>query len=379
MANTIQIKRSATTATPPSLAVGEVAYSSNSGNLFIGEAGSVVTKIGGNTDVLKLAGIEAGAQVNTVTSVAGKTGVVTLVQGDIASLTSDLALKAPLASPTFTGTVVLPSGTSIGNVDSTELGYLDGVTSAIQTQLNGKSSTSHDHSGVYLPMGGGTLTGSLTLNADPSSALHAATKQYVDNIATGLDVKNSVRAASSADVTISAPGATIGGVTMATGNRVLLKDQGTGSQNGIYVFDTDSTPMTRAADADTSAEVTSGMYCFVEEGTHAGKGFLLTTANPITLGTTALTFAQFNGGQVYTAGTGIDISGGVVSIANHAASYVTSGTMDAARISGGTAGAFNGSAITDINGSNIGSGTVADARLSANVLLNTTTIDGGTF
>lgn len=368
MAQIIKIKRSAATDTPVSLAEGELAYSekSTSKQLFIGtNAGANIEVIGGKKFV---------DRVNLVTDAE-----MGYLSGVTSAIQTQLGNKAPSASPTFTGTVVLPSTTSIGDVSSTEIGYLDGVTSGIQDQLNGKAASGHNHDSAYLALSGGTLTNFLTLHADPSSALHAATKQYVDNVATGLDVKNSVRAASAADVTIASPGAAIGGVTLATGDRVLLKDQGTASQNGIYVFDTDSTPMTRASDADTSAEVTSGMYCFVEEGTHAGKGFILSTANPITLGTTSLTFTQFNGGSAYTAGTGIDITSGTISIANHSAAYVTSGTMDAARISGGTAGAFNGSAITDINGSNIGSGTVADARLSANVLLNTTTIDGGTF
>lgn len=84
MANTIKIKRSQVTATPPSLSEGELAYSYNSNTLFIGDVGGAgVTAIGGSADHLKLAGIESGAQVNTVDSVAGKTGVVTLVKADI--------------------------------------------------------------------------------------------------------------------------------------------------------------------------------------------------------------------------------------------------------------------------------------------------------
>lgn len=84
MANTIKIKRSQVTATPPSLSEGELAYSYNSNTLFIGDVGGAgVTAIGGSADHLKLAGIESGAQVNAVTSVAGKTGVVTLQKANI--------------------------------------------------------------------------------------------------------------------------------------------------------------------------------------------------------------------------------------------------------------------------------------------------------
>lgn len=85
MADLIKIKRSDTTATPPSLAAGELAYSENSGNFFIGRiADGVPVVIGGKTDHDKLAGIEAGAQVNTVTSVAGRTGAVVITTSDLA-------------------------------------------------------------------------------------------------------------------------------------------------------------------------------------------------------------------------------------------------------------------------------------------------------
>jgi len=86
----IRILRSATTATPPSLDQGQMAYSENSGNLFIGETGAVVTKIGGETDVIKLATIATGAEVNAVDSVAGKTGAVTIVAGDLADFNSSV-------------------------------------------------------------------------------------------------------------------------------------------------------------------------------------------------------------------------------------------------------------------------------------------------
>jgi len=91
MADTIRIKRSDTTATPVSLATGEIAYSEDSGNFFIGRiADGVPVKIGGKTDVDKLAGIEAGAEVNDVTTVAGRTGDVVIVSADIADLTSTI-------------------------------------------------------------------------------------------------------------------------------------------------------------------------------------------------------------------------------------------------------------------------------------------------
>lgn len=143
--------------------------------------------------------------------------------------------------------------------------------------------------------------------ADPTAATDAATKQYVDNTAAGLDWKDRVRVATTTNGTLATAyenGDAIDGVTLATGDRILLKDQTTGSENGIYVVNASGAP-TRASDANTSAEVDS-MIVGVESGTvNADKIYQLTTDNP-TLGTTALVFTQFTGGgTAYTAGSGL--------------------------------------------------------------------------
>src|SRR3990172_1694875 len=137
---------------------------------------------------------------------------------------------------------------------------------------------------------------------DPTTAQHFATKAYVDAVATGLDVKGSVRVKTTANVTLAggAPN-TIDGISLATNDRILVANQTTGSQNGIYTVTTLGTgangTWTRATDADSSTEVTAGMFTFVEEGSLAAdSGWVLTTNNPITLGTTALSFSQFSSG-----------------------------------------------------------------------------------
>lgn len=144
----------------------------------------------------------------------------------------------------------------------------------------------------------GTISmGSQIVNSvgTPVAATDAATKGYVDATAQGLDWKEAVRVASTANLTVASPGTTIDGVTMAASDRVLLKNQTTGSENGIYTWVASGSPMTRTLDADVSAEVTAGLAVFVTEGTaNADKGYLLTTNNPITLGTTALVFTQFS-------------------------------------------------------------------------------------
>jgi hypothetical protein len=140
--------------------------------------------------------------------------------------------------------------------------------------------------------------------ADPTSATDLATKQYVDAKADSRDWKESVRAASTANVTIASAltnGSSMDGVTLATGDRVLLKNQTAPAENGIYIV-VASGAASRSGDADTSAEVTAGMTVSVEEGTANGdKRFVLTTNNPITLGTTGLTFTPDAGGALTQA------------------------------------------------------------------------------
>lgn len=164
------------------------------------------------------------------------------------------------------------------------------------------------------------LNGQRGVNAaDPTGATDLATKQYADNLLRGInDMKDPVRAASTANVAIATGlvnGAAIDGVTLATGDRVLLKNQTAAAENGIYVV-VASGAASRATDADASAEVTRGMATTVLEGTNKGTGaaqanpltYILSTADPITLGTTALTFVPIGGtggGTSKAAGAGL--------------------------------------------------------------------------
>lgn len=145
----------------------------------------------------------------------------------------------------------------------------------------------------------------------PSADSDAATKAYVDSVARGLDWKASVRAASTGNVNIASAPAAIDDVTLASGSRVLLKDQTNAEENGIYTFSAAASPLVRATDADSDAEVTSGLAVTVTEGTdNNDQVWMLTTPDPIVLDTTELTFSQLGGGGgTYTAGAGIDLSG----------------------------------------------------------------------
>lgn len=151
--------------------------------------------------------------------------------------------------------------------------------------------------------------------ADPSSAQDAATKAYVDAMSAGLRWKDPVRVASTASVTISNPGtAVFDGITLSNGQRILLKNQSTDSQNGIYIFNGSGVAMTRATDADTAAKLNSATVFVAEGSTNADKAFTQ-TAEVTTLGSDTVTFVQFGSGQAYTAdGSGIELSGTTFSL-----------------------------------------------------------------
>ncbi|MBA9071851.1 hypothetical protein FHR71_005644 [Methylobacterium sp. RAS18] len=145
---------------------------------------------------------------------------------------------------------------------------------------------------------------------DPSAATDAANKQYVDNIARGLSWKAPVRAASTANTSLAAPGATIDGVTLAPGDRILLKNQAAGAENGIYTWTGAAAALTRTADADSGSELNPGTAVTVTEGTvNADRVFVIISDAAVTIGTTATTWGQLGGGASYTASNGVQLAG----------------------------------------------------------------------
>ena len=146
---------------------------------------------------------------------------------------------------------------------------------------------------------------------DPVAAQDAVTKAYADALAQGYKWKEPVRAATTANITLSGA-QTIDGVAVVAGDRVLVKAQSTGSQNGVYVAASGS--WTRATDFDASSEVV-GASCFVSEGSTLGNTvWVMTTDAPVTIATTTMSFIQTNAGTSYTAGTGVTIDGGIIAI-----------------------------------------------------------------
>lgn len=173
--------------------------------------------------------------------------------------------------------------------------------------------------------------------ADPSSATDAATKQYVDNLVQGLSWKQQVRAATTANGTLAtayANGQVIDGVTLATGNRILLKNQTTQADNGIYTVNASGAP-TRAVDMDAAAEFVNATV-YVSEGTTLADTAWTQTANaPITVGTTAITWAQVGGGSGVTAGNGLTGTTTISVLANGTSIDVSASGVKIADAAGG--------------------------------------------
>ncbi|MEK7330085.1 MAG: hypothetical protein AAB113_04715, partial [Candidatus Eisenbacteria bacterium] len=152
--------------------------------------------------------------------------------------------------------------------------------------------------------------------AAPTIDSHAATKLYVDNAISGLKWKASVKAATTANGILASAFANlqvIDGVTLATGNRILIKDQTTPSENGIYLVNASGSP-TRAADANSEAELIASAV-FIEQGTsYADTAFVCSTNTIPTINTDPITFVQFTGAQAYVWGSGLSNSGNTVNV-----------------------------------------------------------------
>jgi hypothetical protein len=277
--------------------------------------------------------LPTGTIATTQTAANSTTAVATT-----AFVTTADNLKANIDSPTFTGTVagITKTMVGLGNVDNTA-DTAKPVSTAQQTALDLKAN-------IASP----TFTGTVTLAADPGSALQAATKQYVDNVVSGVNFHESVVAATTgnlagtynngtsgvgATITKATNGSigTIDGATVIVGSRILLKSQTDPKENGIYTVTavgSVSAPwvVTRATDADNnpSGEMENGDFCFVTGGsTNSGYGYINnSTASPIVIGTDDITYAVFNAAQVVTGGTGLAFDGNILNVGTASTSRI---------------------------------------------------------
>lgn len=174
--------------------------------------------------------------------------------------------------------------------------------------------------------------------ADPTSATDIANKQYVDNLVNGLNWKDEVVVATTTNGTLAtayANGQSVDGVVLVTGDRILLKDQTTQADNGIYIVQASGAPV-RATDSNTAALLKSATV-LVQKGTvNADRAYTMTT-DTVTLGTTSLTWSQFGGTSSYTAGNGLQLSAGQFSVvaATNGGIAVAAGGVSVALVSTG--------------------------------------------
>ena len=285
MANTLRIKRSTGSSAPTSLANAELAFSEGNETLFIGKGTGGAG--GSATSVIKIGGIGGFFDKDTVRS-------------------ANAVLSGPTtgsdAAPTFRALVAA----DIPSIAHTKISDFDaGVRTNRLAQMAAPTSA--------VSLNSQKITGL----ADPTADADAANKGYVDGVAQGLDVKDSVVATTTANGTLStafANGQSIDGVTLQTGDRILIKNQSTASQNGIYNVQASGAP-SRATDMATGANA-AGAFVFVEQGTvNAENGFTCTSdTGSAVVGTNNLTFAQFSGAGQIIAGDGLDKSGNTLSV-----------------------------------------------------------------
>jgi hypothetical protein len=294
------------TSANPTLAVGELGFETDTSKFKIGDGATAWTSL-----AYGFIPFTADSPITITDGAIGlDEGSITIAQSQVTGLETDLGDKQDVVSGVSDTEIGYLSGATsniqtqidgkqniVTGVSDTEIGFLDGVTSAIQTQIDGK-----------LSLTGGTLTGGLTLSADPSSALQAATKQYVDAVSEGLHIHASTRIATTENIDLSTGGLLeIDDIQLVEGDRVLVKDQTAPAENGIYVAAEGA--WVRASDYNTAAEIQSGDFTFVSSGTLYEATGWVQTAIVTTLGTSPISWTQFSGAGTFVAGTGLTLTG----------------------------------------------------------------------
>ena len=285
MANTLRIKRSTGSSAPTSLANAELAFTEGTETLFIGKG------TGG-----------AGGSATSIIKIGGKGGFFDKDTVQNANKVLSGPTTGSDAAPTFRALV----SDDIPSIAHTKISDFDaGVRTNRLDQMTAPTSA--------VSLNSQKITGL----AAPTADADAANKGYVDGVAQGLDVKDSVVATTTANGTLStafANGQSIDGVTLQTGDRILIKNQTTASQNGIYNVNASGAP-SRATDMGTGSNA-AGAFVFVEQGTvNAENGFTCTSdTGSAVVGTNNLTFAQFSGAGQIIAGNGLEKSGNTLDV-----------------------------------------------------------------
>ena len=381
---------------------------STGGTLTLSGANGVATTV--SDDEVSIAGTDATASSKGVASFSNSdfavsSGAVTVKSGGITS--TQLAGSIANAKLANDGITIGSTDTSLGDTITALAGMTEIAVDNITLNANTISTTNSNGDMVLAPNGSGSVTvpSGYTARAGFGSD-SLVNKSYVDSVANGLDVKASVRVATTANlagtydngagtITAGSNGAiSVDGVTLVVNDRVLVKDQSTAAQNGFYKVTTVGSGsaafvLTRTPDADAASELTAGAFTFTEEGTaNADNGYVLSTNGAITLGTTGITFEQFSGAGQISAGNGLTKTGNTIDVVGTAdkitvssnaitiaSSYVGQNTITTL----GTiaTGVWNG---TDIGVAHGGTGLSAIAKgsvLVANSANTLSALDGG--
>lgn len=327
------------------------------------EAGAIYALDDGAGSIL-----EVGSASGVVTTLATGTGTVLVLDvtgaiwqrvGITVLAAAEAIVRSQIESNAITLTIGAVALQSEGNPNMTDRGIIGGIrlidnstpdaklqtiTTAGKVSNSATTATSaNTASAIVARDADGKFTAAMiSLTGTPTQSGDAATKGYVDSVALGLDVKASVKAATTANITLSGT-QTVDGVSLIAGDRVLVKNQTNAVQNGVYVVAAGS--WSRAADFDAADEVSGGAFMFVEQGTvNADTGWVVTSDGALTVGTDSIAFTQFSGAGSLTAGNGLTQTGTTFDVV-----------------------AADGTIVVSAN--DIKVGTIADANVAANAAI----------
>lgn len=310
------------------IAANSVALGTDTTGNYVAEVsgtdGVSITGSGSENASITIANTDKGSSQNIFKNVvAGATTIVADSNDDTLTIAagSGISVTGNATSDTVT-------------IDNTGILSVSGTADQISASTTSGAVTLSLPNAVVFP-------GTVTLNADPTQALQAATKQYVDAVAEGLHIHASVEAATTANIPdLSDPPATLDGVTLTDQMRVLVKNQTTQSQNGIYVYDLATTALVRSSDFNSAAEIAGGDFVFVTGGnTYDNTGWVQTEAVN-TVGTDAIIWQQFSGAGTYLNGNGLTLTGNIFAIDTtvtadlSTAQTLTNKTLTSPKISG---------------------------------------------